>query len=72
MPQTTGVPTVLIGYQNSTPQHTVAFGGLFQFGYSYTFNNQFFAGIVAGFQTDTNGDALPQLGLVFGKKLFQK
>lgn len=68
MPQTTGAPTVLIGYQNRTPQHTVAFGGLLQVGYSFALGRAFTFGVFAGFQTDTNGDALPQAGLVLGRK----
>jgi len=67
-PITTGVPTVLVGYSNITPQETIAVGGIFQLQYSFTFKNGLFLGLQPAFQTDTNGDAIVQGGLVFGKR----
>jgi hypothetical protein len=67
-PSTTGVPTVLVEYNNRTPQKTYAFGGLLQLHYNFTFNKNIVVGIAPGFQTDTNGDALLQGILVVGKR----
>lgn len=66
--QQTGLPVLLIGYDNRTPQNTFAAGGLLQLQYNFTFRNNLFAGIVGGFQTDTNGDVIPQAGLTIGKR----
>ena len=68
-PSATGLPLVLIGYDNRTPQETVSVGGIFQFEYNYTFRNKFYIGLVPGFQTDTNGDAIPQIALTIGRRL---
>lgn len=68
-PAATGIPWVLIGYDNSTPQKTFSVGGLFQLQYNFTFNNKVFIGLSPGFQTDSNGDAMPQVVLLIGKRL---
>ena len=68
-PPVTGVPTVLIGYDNRTPQETVAVGGILQFQYDFTFGNKVYIGVILGFQTDTNGDAIPQVALTVGRRL---
>jgi hypothetical protein len=67
-PNQTGIPTVLIGYFNRTPQQTISIGGILQLNYNYTFNNKNYVGIVTGFQTDTNGDVMPQVGLAIGTR----
>lgn len=67
-PPNTNYPGALIEYNNSTPQHTLALGGLLQLQYKYSFNNKLYIGAVVAFQTDTNGDAIPQVGLVIGRK----
>ena len=67
-PTTTGVPTVLVGYDNRTPQQTLAFGGVVQLQYNFTFNSNLFLGIQPAFQTDTNGDVILQASLVVGKR----
>ena len=67
-PNQTGIPTVLIGFDNRSPQETISIGGIFQLHYNYTFNNKNYIGIVPGFQTDTNGDVIPQVGLSIGKR----
>ncbi|MEO6220116.1 MAG: hypothetical protein ABIO81_06790 [Ginsengibacter sp.] len=67
-PQATGQPTILIGYDNRTPQETFSLGGIFQFQYNFTFNNKIYIGLLPGFQTDTNGDAIPQIALTIGKR----
>ena len=68
-PAATGLPLVLIGYDNRTPQETFSVGGIFQFEYNYTFRNRIYLGLVPGFQTDTNGDAIPQVTLTIGRRL---
>jgi hypothetical protein len=67
-PSTTGVPTVLVEYNNRTPQKTHAFGGLFQLQYNFTFNKKIVVGLAPGFQTDTNGYALLQAVIFVGKR----
>lgn len=67
-PQVTRVPTILIGYDNRTPQETVTVGGILQFQYDYTFGNKVYVGIIPAFQTDTNGDAIPQVALAIGRR----
>lgn len=68
-PLSTGQPTVLIGYNNRTPQETFSVGGLLQVQYNFTIKNKIYLGILPGFQTDTNGDAIPQLVLAVGRRL---
>jgi hypothetical protein len=68
-PQQTNVPTILVGYDNRTPQQTGAFGGLLQLHYNHTFNNKIAIGIAPGFQTDTHGDAIPYAALTIGRRL---
>jgi len=68
-PAATGQPTVLVGYDNKTPQRTYAFGGILQLQYNYTFKSKFFIGVLGAFQNDTNGDAIPQAALSVGKRL---
>jgi len=68
-PQVTGQPTVLVGYDNRTPQNTFAFGGIGQLYYNYTFKCKFYLGILGAVQTDTNGDVIPQACLSVGRRL---
>jgi len=68
-PQATGQPTVLVGYDNKTDQNTYAFGGIGQLHYNYTFKSKFYIGILGAFQTDTNGDVIPQAALSVGRRL---
>jgi hypothetical protein len=67
-PSQTGIPTTLIGFDNRSNQQTISFGAIFQLHYNYTFNNKTFIGINPGFQTDTNGDAMPQVALAIGRR----
>lgn len=67
-PQTSGIPEVLFSLYNWNPQNTIAAGGLLQFHYNFTFNNNMVLGLKAGIQTDTNGDLIPQAGLTIGKR----
>jgi hypothetical protein len=68
-PQATGQPTVLIGYNNLTPQRNIEVGGIFQLQYNYTIKNKLYVGLLGAFQTDTNGDAIPQVALTVGRRL---
>ncbi|MBC7947792.1 MAG: hypothetical protein H7Y42_07930 [Chitinophagaceae bacterium] len=68
-PQATGQPTILVGYDNRTPQNTIAAGAVLQLNYNYTINNKCYIGISPGFQTDTNGDAVTTVALVVGRRL---
>ena len=43
-------------------QRTVSLGGVVQLSYRYAFSAKIAGGINSGFQTDTNGDAILQLG----------
>ena len=70
-PQVTGQPTVLIGYDNRTPQQTFALGGILQFQYNVTLTDKIYIGVNAGFQTDTNGDAIPQAGITIGRRFYR-
>jgi hypothetical protein len=68
-PQQTGVPTVLVGYNNRTPQKTYAVGGIFQLHHNFTFRDKIYLGLMPGFQTDTNGDLIPYVALSVGRRL---
>lgn len=67
-PNATGQPTVLVGYDNHTPIRTLAVGGIIHFNINYTFKNKYFIGLGPAFQTDTNGDAIPQGSLMIGRR----
>jgi hypothetical protein len=67
-PQRTGIPTVLVGYDNRSPQQTYALGGIFQLQYRLTFSDKFIIGLAPGFQTDTNGDVMVQGVLTAGRR----
>lgn len=67
-PSLTGQPTVLIGYDNQTPQRTFAVGGIFQFEYNYTLKDKIYIGLTPAFQTDSNGDAIMQVALSVGRR----
>ncbi|MGN6438899.1 MAG: hypothetical protein ACTHMM_20315 [Agriterribacter sp.] len=65
-PAATGLPTPVVTIANKSKQRTVAVGGIGQIFYHYSFTKKIFAGIVAGLQTDTNGDTLTQLAISCG------
>lgn len=67
-PAVTGVPTILVEYNNRTPQKTYSAGGLIQLQYNFTFPGNITVGLAPGFQTDTNGDAILQAVLILGKR----
>jgi hypothetical protein len=59
---TGGFPFPAIVYEHHSPQRTTSFGGIIQLTYRYYFHSRYSLGATAGFQTDTNGDAIWQLG----------
>lgn len=67
-PAVTGVPTILVEYNNRTPQKTYSAGALIQLQYNFTFSGNITVGLAPGFQTDTNGDAILQAVLILGKR----
>lgn len=58
----TGFPFPAIVYEHHSPQRTTSFGAVLQLSYRYHFHSRYSVGATAGFQTDTNGDAIWQLG----------
>jgi hypothetical protein len=67
-PAGTGLPFPVVVFQNKTPQKTFAFGGSGHFQYNYSVSNKLVIGVVAGLQTDTNGDTIRQLGFTMGRQ----
>jgi hypothetical protein len=59
---TGGFPFPAIVYEHHSPQRTTSFWGIIQLTYRYHFHSRYSLGATAGFQTDTNGDAIWQLG----------
>lgn len=66
-PANTNLPIPVRILINEEPSRTFAVGGIIRLHYSYTFGKNFYAGIQAGFQADTNEDNIIQAGLKFGK-----
>lgn len=61
-------PRILIAFDNSTPQRRFTVGYMSELSYHYTFKRGVFAGINAGFQNDSNADAITHLGFLIGKR----
>lgn len=68
LPQNTGQPTILIGYNNKTPQKTLAAGALLSLHYDYTVNNKISIGLSPAIQTDTRGDVIWCVSLTAGRR----
>ncbi len=64
----TGYAGPIISLINYYPQNTIAAGGSVQILYRYTIRNKISIGILAGGQTDTEGDTMSQLALTVGRK----
>ncbi|MDX5584537.1 MAG: hypothetical protein QNK20_06320 [Aureibaculum sp.] len=64
----TGLPIPVRILINEEPSRTLSFGGALRLNYNYIFNKGLYLGILAGFQTDTNGDSMINAGLTFGKR----
>lgn len=67
-PIVTGAQFPVMLIENTTPQRTFAAGLTPQIGYTYTTKKKICLGILAGFQTDTNGDVISQLSFSIGKR----
>ncbi len=67
-PAGTGLPFPVVSFINISSQRTFAFGGTGQIGYNFTINNKISLGVLAGLQTDTNGDTITQLSLSIGRR----
>ena len=65
-PPITNLPYPVIIFNNVGPLRTISPGASIQLRYNYTFTQKLTAGILAGFQTDTEGDNLSQLSLTAG------
>jgi hypothetical protein len=68
-PTQTGVPTVLVGYNNQTPQETFNVGGILQLQFNVNVSKSYYIGALGAFQTDTNGDVILQTGIAIGRRL---
>lgn len=66
-PAATDLPVPVRILINEEPARTFAVGGIIRLHYNYTFGKNFYTGIQAGFQADTNEDNVIQAGLKFGK-----
>ena len=67
-PALTGIPFPVYVFQQTSPQRTLAIGANFQVSYNFNFNNQVSVGIIAGLQTDTNGERILPIGVTVGKR----
>lgn len=67
-PIITGLPYPVVVFNNTTPQRTYSIGGNLEIHYNYTITKKIMIGIIAGLQTDTNGDTISQLSLSIGRR----
>jgi hypothetical protein len=67
-PLVTNYPEPVVTFYNPNPQRTVALGGSVQILYNYTIRNKISVGVLAGGQTDTEGDLITQLSVMVGRK----
>jgi hypothetical protein len=67
-PAATGLTFPVIVFNNKTPQRTFAVGGIGAVAYNYTIKNKITIGLLAGLQTDTNGDTITQLLFSIGRR----
>jgi hypothetical protein len=67
-PARTGIPAVLVEFNNNNPQESFAIGGLFSFEYNFTLKGKVSIGISPAFQADTHGDAIPHIMLCVGRR----
>lgn len=66
-PLLTGLPVPVIIINNTTPQRTFAVGGSAELFYNYSITPKILIGVLAGLQTDTNGDTITQLSVSVGR-----
>lgn len=67
-PPITGLPVPVIIFINTTPQRTFAVGGGGELFYNYSITPKILIGVLAGLQTDTNGDTITKLSLSIGRR----
>jgi hypothetical protein len=67
-PAGTGLPIPVVVFNNTSPQRTFAIGGAGTVFYNYTLKNKINLGLLAGLQTDTNGDTITQILFSIGKR----
>jgi len=65
-PVGTNIPFPVVAHEQLEPMRQVAVGGDIQIQYNYTIKKNISIGIVAGFQTDSEGDNLSQLSILVG------
>jgi hypothetical protein len=63
-----GIPFPVVVFNNKTPQRTFAVGGNAEIFYNYSITPKILIGVLAGLQTDTNGDTITQLSLSVGRR----
>jgi hypothetical protein len=61
-------PRVTIEFDHRFPQRIYNIGYMVELSYNYTFKKQWFVGVNAAFQNDTNADAITHLGFLIGKR----
>ncbi len=67
-PPITGLPIPVVIFNNTTPQRTFAVGGSAEIFYNYSITPKILIGVLAGLQTDTNGDTITKLSLSVGRR----
>ena len=67
-PAITDLPIPVRDIVRLSPGRTFAVGASLRLHYNFHIGNDFYLGLLGAFQVDTNGDTIPQLGLVLGKR----
>ncbi|MFN4313920.1 MAG: hypothetical protein ACK4E0_06495 [Chitinophagaceae bacterium] len=62
-------PFPVVAFDHRSPQRTTSFGGILQLSFRHKLNSRIFIGATAGFQTDTNGDAITQGCALLGVRI---
>jgi hypothetical protein len=71
-PPATGLPIPVFYQVNRSNQRTVSFGGIGAIQYQYHFASGDHIGFRSSLQTDTNGDVISMVSLLFGYRLRQE
>lgn len=66
-PAGSGLPVPVLILRNYDSQRTFTVGASAQLFYNYKISQKLSAGLLAGFQTDTNGDVIRQLSISVGR-----
>ena len=67
-PPLTGLEIPVMYFEHREPQHTVSAGGSTQLRYDLTLKKKTSVGLLGGFQVDSNGDNITQVGLSLGRR----